>query len=280
MRVKFQEMEVDSIEQPDNKVSEDGPEAMAKTDYRKSESADSTAETIDCAQQRARLFDEIVWGGISADLAKCRGLNPDIFFPVRGASVREAKAVCAECSIRLACFEYAMINHEDHGVWGGTSERQRRDLRPKYRRLGKDQPISKIAPQPERNPVLFQRAMEQRTLSPRTLAIPIAETLVESPKITSPPKSIQTKLIAYLAPFGHIGIRVQSEDDIFALIAEHINTRVSQLQETVIHLRKYDLVRCVFTTDGSCVIGIALTTTAINRYGLMTTSSDLQTRAV
>lgn len=61
--------------------------------------------------------------------ANCVGVDPDIFFPERGASTKEAKAICAACSVREDCLEYALANGEKFGIWGGTSERERRRLR-------------------------------------------------------------------------------------------------------------------------------------------------------
>ncbi len=63
------------------------------------------------------------------DLGSCRGLDPDIFFPDRGESLAPAKAVCADCIVRDECLEYALDHRERFGVWGGTSERERRRLR-------------------------------------------------------------------------------------------------------------------------------------------------------
>ena len=65
--------------------------------------------------------------------AACRGLDPDLFFPVRGEDLRAAKAVCATCDVRDECLDYALRTHETCGVWGGTSERQRRRLRHRQR---------------------------------------------------------------------------------------------------------------------------------------------------
>jgi len=63
------------------------------------------------------------------DRANCLGVDPDLFFPERGASTREAKSVCAGCEVRLECLEYALANGEKFGIWGGLSERERRRLR-------------------------------------------------------------------------------------------------------------------------------------------------------
>lgn len=61
--------------------------------------------------------------------ANCYGVDPDLFFPERGASTREAKGVCAGCEVRADCLEYALDNGEKFGIWGGLSERERRRLR-------------------------------------------------------------------------------------------------------------------------------------------------------
>jgi WhiB family redox-sensing transcriptional regulator len=61
--------------------------------------------------------------------ANCLGVDPDLFFPERGASTREAKAVCGGCEVKADCLEYALDNGEKFGIWGGLSERERRRLR-------------------------------------------------------------------------------------------------------------------------------------------------------
>jgi WhiB family redox-sensing transcriptional regulator len=61
--------------------------------------------------------------------ANCLGDDPDLFFPERGASTREAQAVCRGSVVRTECLEYALVNGEKFGIWGGLSERERRRLR-------------------------------------------------------------------------------------------------------------------------------------------------------
>jgi WhiB family transcriptional regulator, redox-sensing transcriptional regulator len=65
------------------------------------------------------------------DKALCAQVDPEIFFPEKGGSVRDPKRVCARCEVRRECLDYA-LTHEDagrFGIWGGTSERERRALR-------------------------------------------------------------------------------------------------------------------------------------------------------
>lgn len=61
--------------------------------------------------------------------ANCLGVDPDLFFPERGELTSTAKEVCGACSVRLDCLEYALVNGEKFGIWGGLSERERRRLR-------------------------------------------------------------------------------------------------------------------------------------------------------
>ena len=63
------------------------------------------------------------------DFANCLGVEPDLFFPERGASTREAKEVCRGCVVLGDCLEYALDHGEKFGIWGGMSERERRRLR-------------------------------------------------------------------------------------------------------------------------------------------------------
>ena len=59
---------------------------------------------------------------------KCREMNPAIFFPSDGIGVQVAQRICGECQVKTPCLEYALVNRVDHGVWGGTSERERRRI--------------------------------------------------------------------------------------------------------------------------------------------------------
>ena len=63
------------------------------------------------------------------DRARCRDFDPEIFFPEKGGSSREAKRICAECAVRIECLNYALRRDERYGVWGGMSERERRRLK-------------------------------------------------------------------------------------------------------------------------------------------------------
>lgn len=60
--------------------------------------------------------------------AKCRGAAPASFFPSDGLGVEAAQRVCAGCTVRADCLEYALVNRIEHGVWGGASERERRRI--------------------------------------------------------------------------------------------------------------------------------------------------------
>lgn len=84
---------------------------------------------------------EVQPAGEWADLANCRGVDPGLFFPERGEPTAEAKAVCAGCVVRADCLDYALVNGEKHGVWGGKSERERRGLR---RDLGRRQRLAEM----------------------------------------------------------------------------------------------------------------------------------------
>ena len=64
----------------------------------------------------------------------CREMDPEFFFPSDGVGVEAAKTVCMRCPARLKCLEYALRNRIDQGVWGGTSERERRRIRAARRR--------------------------------------------------------------------------------------------------------------------------------------------------
>jgi WhiB family redox-sensing transcriptional regulator len=64
----------------------------------------------------------------------CRSYAPAVFFPSDGVGVDRARKICRTCPVSEPCLEYALEHRIDHGVWGGTSERERRRIL-KRRRL-------------------------------------------------------------------------------------------------------------------------------------------------
>ncbi|GFG72712.1 hypothetical protein MBOT_00770 [Mycobacterium botniense] len=67
--------------------------------------------------------------------ALCTETDPEIFFPDKGGSVRDAKKICRRCDVRAECLDYALANGERFGVWGGLSERERRPMHRRARRI-------------------------------------------------------------------------------------------------------------------------------------------------
>jgi WhiB family transcriptional regulator, redox-sensing transcriptional regulator len=61
--------------------------------------------------------------------AACKGTDTTIFFPTRGVSTAPAKAICAECPVRMECCERAIAMSLKSGIFGGLSERERRRVR-------------------------------------------------------------------------------------------------------------------------------------------------------
>jgi WhiB family redox-sensing transcriptional regulator len=43
--------------------------------------------------------------------------------------IESAKAVCRACEVQAMCLEFALATNQEAGVWGGTSEEERRKLR-------------------------------------------------------------------------------------------------------------------------------------------------------
>ncbi len=59
----------------------------------------------------------------------CNQTDPEVFFPERNESPKEAKRICATCPVREECLESALKNKEQFGIWGGTTARERSKLK-------------------------------------------------------------------------------------------------------------------------------------------------------
>jgi WhiB family transcriptional regulator, redox-sensing transcriptional regulator len=66
---------------------------------------------------------------IPEDVA-CAGLDTKIFFPLKGerTKAQEAKAICNTCLHQQACLNFALVNHIEHGIFGGVTSTERRQL--------------------------------------------------------------------------------------------------------------------------------------------------------
>jgi len=66
--------------------------------------------------------------------AVCKDTDPELFFPVGTTGqallqIDRAKQVCDECPVKIECLDFAIETNQDSGIWGGTSEEERRDIR-------------------------------------------------------------------------------------------------------------------------------------------------------
>jgi WhiB family redox-sensing transcriptional regulator len=65
--------------------------------------------------------------------AACRDCDPELFFPLgtTGAAVPDiewAKTICATCPVQPECLDFALKTRQEFGIWGGTTEDERRAL--------------------------------------------------------------------------------------------------------------------------------------------------------
>lgn len=59
--------------------------------------------------------------------ARCRTAEADELF-VTGAAQRQIRDFCRVCPVRTECLAHALDQRIEFGVWGGTTERERRAL--------------------------------------------------------------------------------------------------------------------------------------------------------
>jgi WhiB family redox-sensing transcriptional regulator len=76
------------------------------------------------------------------DDAACLHADPDLFFPISSIGpaldqLDQARRICAACPVREPCLAWARDLGVVSGIWGGTSEAERRAIRratTRYRR--------------------------------------------------------------------------------------------------------------------------------------------------
>lgn len=68
------------------------------------------------------------------DDGACRDADPDLFFPIGTTGkalgqISEAKQICRVCQVQIQCLAWALENGVTDGVWGGTTDGERRAIR-------------------------------------------------------------------------------------------------------------------------------------------------------
>jgi WhiB family redox-sensing transcriptional regulator len=79
---------------------------------------------------RTHDWDTDAWRGRSA----CRDSDPDVFFPIGTTGpaleqIETARRICTACLVAEECLEFALATNQEAGIWGGTTEEERRKLR-------------------------------------------------------------------------------------------------------------------------------------------------------
>jgi WhiB family transcriptional regulator, redox-sensing transcriptional regulator len=78
------------------------------------------------------------------DDAACRDADPELFFPIGSAGpalrqIDEAKRICRACPAQTRCLAWALDQEVIDGVWGGTTEDERRVIGSRRRRMSTSQ---------------------------------------------------------------------------------------------------------------------------------------------
>ena len=111
----------------------------------------------------------------------CRGADTAVFFTEQGEATRSAKEVCAGCPVREECLDYALRNGEKFGIWGGTSERERRRMRREQGLTGRSGGTN------GGRPVVYDSAVVARTAcAAHAQGLPIASAVAEVLGIARP----------------------------------------------------------------------------------------------
>lgn len=69
---------------------------------------------------------------------RCRDVDPDLFFPSQEDTTNPAIRICGRCDVQALCLRAALTasgkkpSHAVVGVWGATTERERRAMLPTW----------------------------------------------------------------------------------------------------------------------------------------------------
>ncbi|WP_434741588.1 WhiB family transcriptional regulator [Micromonospora sp. SH-82] len=58
----------------------------------------------------------------------CQSVDPETFFPAPNEPADAAVSLCRSCDVQGSCLAWALDVGDCHGVWGGTTPRERRAM--------------------------------------------------------------------------------------------------------------------------------------------------------
>lgn len=103
-------------------IAKPAPKKKFVTEVDKKDPQEVAVERLELLKRGAITLDSYT------DYANCSGVDPEIFYPNRNESTKEAKDICASCVVRPECLETALVNREELGVRGGKDEYERRSI--------------------------------------------------------------------------------------------------------------------------------------------------------
>ena len=65
------------------------------------------------------------------DTGSCATEDPELFFPIGLHDTQtewRARNICRDCPVIMECLAYALANGEQFGMWGGLTEKERKNL--------------------------------------------------------------------------------------------------------------------------------------------------------
>lgn len=73
----------------------------------------------------------LIMPSLPGALCAASGQDPDLWHPAHGnrAAAMRARQICQRCPVRESCLKWALDANEGHGIWGGTTPRERVKIR-------------------------------------------------------------------------------------------------------------------------------------------------------
>src|SRR5258706_15508764 len=99
-----------------------------------------------------RAFQERQDDGVWRTRGVCQSVDPETFFPAPSEPADAAVALCRTCDVQGACLAWALDVGDCHGVWGGTTPRERRAMLVAWRAVSRPEdtpdtpPVTGTAP--------------------------------------------------------------------------------------------------------------------------------------
>jgi hypothetical protein len=169
-----------------------------------------------------RAFRDRQDDGVWRTRGVCQSVDPETFFPAPSEPADAAIALCRTCEVQGACLAWALDVGDCHGVWGGTTPRERRAMLVAWRTAGEGTGVASPVDPPMPVVAAFAAAPPSGTAPAATGTPPAIGATATHALVAGQPAPVGGRRLGLVPPQrdpGPLERRQRTDDDLVERVA-------------------------------------------------------------